>query len=164
MPLFTNTISALSKVGSALDDVKAKSDSLVTTLVKNRGEIEAAHKDFDALGALLEQSRETQNDFSQEFEFQLQRLKIGGQSIAAFLADFGDAQIKIGDGFKTIREALEGANLDQYRQELQQLISDVTTGGADLGKVLEFLKENAGDIAKGLINVLELFRQGKATL
>lgn len=161
---FGKTIAGLRAMSAAMDEVKSKASELAPALSKHRENVQEAKENLDVLGGLLAQSRTEQNDWSQEFEFQLQRLKLGGQTIAEFMADFGDAEIRIGDGFKSIREALDGANLDQYRQDLQQLIADVTSGGADLGKVLAFLKENAGDIAKGLINVLELFKQGKASL
>lgn len=182
MPGFTNRIAALRELSSELDSFASQVSSSAATLGPQLDEISnkadqvhhrvkgleedraAAEKSLDALDGLLAKSKETQNDFSSQFELDMQRVRLGSIDIRDFIQIWGDAVIATEKGFRTIREQFSGADLGQYRQELQDLISDVRDGAADIGQVITFLKENAGDLAKGLINVLDLFKAGKASL
>lgn len=164
MPSFRNTIAALGAMSGKLDEVKSKADTVAPALEKTRAAATDAKKEFDILDSLFERSKEKQNDFSHDFELTIEQVRLGAIDITELITKFGDAKIATEDGFKTIRELFSGADLGKYRQEIQGFIDDIRTGGADIDKILGFLKENAGELAAGLINVLQLFKQGKASL
>jgi hypothetical protein len=153
-----------STIGTKLDELTNKSDQLHHRTTWLEDDKVTAEKSLDVLGDLYAKNETVQNDWSEKFQLGIEAVRIGAQDIRDFIATWGDAQIATKDGFQTIREAFSGADLGQYQQQLQALIGDVTSGAAKLDDVLGFLKANAGDLAAGLVNVLELFKAGKASL
>lgn len=164
MPGFGRTNAGLATMSAHLDDVKAKAEATAPAVSRTREMVEEASANLDELGRLFELSQATQNNFSKDFELDMQRVRLGVITLEEYVAKWGDASIATQDGFQTIREAFSGADFGQYRQDIQELIGDVTSGAAKLSDVVKFLKDNAGDLTKGLVATLELYKQGKATL
>ncbi len=164
MPGFGKTIAGLEAISGGLDSVKSKAEATAPVVARTRQVVTEAKENLDELSRMFELSQATQNDFSKDFELDMQRVRLGVISLDEYIAKWGDASIATEDGFRTIRESFSGADFGQYRQQIQELINDITTGAAEVGDIVKFLKENAGDLAKGLINVLELFQAGKASL
>lgn len=164
MPGFGKTIAGLEAISGGLDSVKSKAEATAPALAKTRQAVTEAQGIFDELARMFELSQATQNNFSKDFELDMQRVRLGVISLDQYIAKWGDASIATEDGFRTIRESFSGADFGQYREQLQDLIGDITSGAAEVGDIVKFLKENAGDLAKGLVNVLELFQAGKASL
>lgn len=164
MPPFGKTIAALESVSASLDKVTSKATAAAPVIAQTQKVVAEARVEFDLLDSLMAQSQATQNDFSAQFELDIQQVRLGSIDLRDFIQQWGDATIATTDGFRTIRELFSGADFGKYRQEIQELISAISDGGAKLADVLGFLKENVPDLANGLINVIELFQQGKATL
>ena len=182
MPSFSNRLAALRElneglaafaasvessaaaIGPKLDEIVAKADQVHHRTKWLEDDKAAAEKSLDVLGNLYAQNEAVQNDFSEKFRLGIEAVRIGAQDIRDFIATWGEAEIATKDGFVKVREAFSGADLGQYKQQLQDLIGAVTDGSAQLGDIIKFLKDNAGDLAAGLVNVLELFKAGKASL
>lgn len=164
MPGFAKTNSALATMASHLDNVETKAKTLAPTLAETKKQVAEATKTFDALDSLYAQLGETQNNFSKDFQLDIERVRLGVITLSELETKWGSAVIATKDGMRTINELFAGADLGKYSQEIQTLIQDVQTGAAKLDDVVKFLKENAGDLAKGLIDVLDLFKAGKASL
>lgn len=164
MPHFARTTAAIREMSSAMDEVKSKAATLAPALGESRKQVEEAKKEFDALDSLYAQLGETQNNFSKDFQLDIERVRLGVITLSELETKWGSAVIATKDGMRTINELFAGADLGKYGQDIQNLIQDVQTGAAKLDDVVKFLKENAGDLAKGLIDVLDLFKAGKASL
>lgn len=162
---FAASVDAQSQsIGPKLDELTNKADQLHHRTVGLEEDRERARGSLDVLDGLLAQSMKTQNDFSSQLEIDMEQVRLGSLDIRDFIQQWGDAVIATSDGFRTIREQFSGADLGQYRKEIQDLIAAINSGGAELGEVIGYLKENVPTLARGLIDVLELFKQGKATL
>jgi hypothetical protein len=164
MPSFGKTITGLEAMSGSLDKVILKAGELAQVAPKIRETVAAAKTEFDELDRLYEHSKARQNAFSRDFELDIEAVRIGAKDLQDLIQKWGDATIITENGVERIRDLFSGADLGQYRQEIQDLISDLDNGAAGLEKVITFLKENAGELASRLIKVLELFRQGKASL
>ena len=164
MPRFGNTNAGLQEMSGQMDQVIAKSATMAEAVNRARDNAREAQKDFDRLDQIIDNTAGAALGFSQELALQMQAVKIGALDLDKFINMWGDAKVATADGVKTIRELFYGADLGKYRQQIQDLITDVRKGAADLDTVITFLKDNAGDVAVGLIDILELFRQGKASL
>lgn len=164
MPGFSRTNAGLETMASHLDNVETKAKTLAPVLADTRKQVDDARKSFDALDSLYAQLGETQNNFSKDFQLDIERVRLGVITLSELETKWGSAVIATKDGMRTINELFAGADLGKYGQEIQNLIQDVLSGAAKLDDVVKFLKENAGDLAKGLIDVLDLFKAGKASL
>lgn len=164
MPGFGKVNAGLTAMSGSLDEVITKAEKASPVLAKTKEAVKEAQGSLDELDRLFNLSQETQNNFSKDFELDMQRVRLGVITLEEYIQKWGGAQIATSEGFETIREAFSGADFGQYREEIQQLITDIRDGGAEVGEIVKFLKENAGDLAKGLINVLELFKAGEASL
>lgn len=151
-------------IGPKLDELTNKADQFHHRAEGLKEDRANAKRELDELDRLLAQSTKTQNDFSSQLEIDMEQVRLGSLDIRDFIQQWGDAVIATTDGFRTIREQFSGADLGKYRQEIQDLIAAINSGGAELGDVINYLKENVPTLAKGLIDVLDLFKQGKATL
>lgn len=164
MPHFDNTIAQIEKMSTSLSKVSAQATQLQPVVEATSKKAREAQESIDELDILLTKSLATQNDFSAQLEIDIERVRLGSIDIRDFISTWGDAVIATDEGFRTIREQFSGADLGKYQREIQDLIAAVSTGAAELADVIGFLKENVPTLGKGLIDVLELFKQGKATL
>lgn len=164
MPRFSNTIAAVEQLSTSIDRLIEKADTFVQKAPEIQRVVEERRESFDVLSDLHEKLQREENDFSKELDLQIQAVRLGAKDLEDFIQMWGDATIATSEGMKKVRELFEGADLGQYRQQIQDLIQDLNSGKAELGEVLTFLKENAADLAKGLIRTLDLFREGKASL
>lgn len=164
MPGFGRTLAGLRAMSAAMDKVRSKAAETRTAVADTRAAVDEAKGQLSELDRLYSLSKETQNNFSKDFELDMQRVRLGIITLSDLQTKWGDASIATENGFQTIRDAFEGADFGQYQQKIQDLITNISDGSAKIGDIIAFLKENAGDLAKGLINVLDLFKAGKASL
>jgi methyl-accepting chemotaxis protein len=151
-------------LSTAIEQNKARSEDFVARTQRTRDQAAQAKGDIDLLDKLYDASKETQNDFSEKFELFIEAVRLGAVDVNKFKQEMGDASIVIDGEFHRIRDLFSGADLGKYREQIQELIEGIQQNGVDLGEVIEFIDSRAGKLAKGLVNALRLFQQGKATL
>lgn len=192
MPRFGNTIGGLKEISSHLEGIEKQANSTRSSLGgvqadaaraaaslstfdaqtektkanqrDLRKELDESKQSFDVLDDIQRRSNETTNVFSEKFNLSIEAVKIGATTLDQFIATWGDAILQTEDGGKRIRDLFSDVDFGKYQREIQDLIKSIDQGGTDLGEVIAFVEERAGNLAKGLINVLKLFQQGKATL
>lgn len=148
-----------------LDAVDRRTDETVQRQERARKElVDKAREAFSQLDALYAAAKDGSDNWSADFALQLEAVKIGAKDIEDLVTLYGDARIQINGELVRIRDAVRGADLGAIRQQLQDLIDGIRTGSTDLAAALAFLKDNAGELAAGLIQTVEAFRRGEATL
>lgn len=159
-----DTRRSIQGMSSDLTKLDESTERSVERQERARRSIEENHKALTALDQIYEAVGDRGNDFSQDVQLQLEAVRLGKQSLEDFLSIYGDAVIQLEDGSHRIRDLFSGADLNVYRQQIQDLVKELHSGGADIAEVLDFLKTNANTLTQGLQKMLDGFRQGKVTL
>lgn len=164
MPRFGNTLAGLEALSSSLDRVIERATTVERQAPKLRENVDKAKEQIDILDRLYAANEETSNVFSEKFGRFIEAVRIGAVDVNKLKQETGDFSIVIEGELVRIRDLFSGADLGKYRQEIQDFIRELNTGKADIGDAVTFIEERAGNLAKGLVNVLKAFQQGKATL
>jgi ABC-type transporter Mla subunit MlaD len=189
MPRFGATIAGLQTLGTTLDGVADKARTTMGVLGEARGAVGEMHSSLEqldtktddslsrqqqfqeeakktaveisALNVIYDAAGERQNNFSQDIQLQIEAVRLGVISLQEFLAIYGDSLIMLEDGQHKIRDLFAGVDFNAYLNQIQALISGVRDGGTQLGDVLTYLQKNAATLAKGLIEAIQKFKDGK---
>lgn len=102
--------------------------------------------------------------WASEIQVSIEALRVGALRLDEFMAQLGDAVVKTEQGTMTIRELLTGLDWTEYQRQIQDFIDGLRKGSVDLGEVMEYLTENAGQLTERLGEVFEKYRDGKVTL
>lgn len=160
-----DTRRAAQGLSSDLDAIDRRTEETVERQERARKElVDKARETFSQLDALYAAAKDGSDNWSKDFALQLEAVKIGAKDIEDLVTLYGDARIQINGELVRIRDLFGGLDLGAIRQQIQGLIQDLQAGSADLGTALDFLKKNAGELAAGLIETVEAFRRGEATL
>lgn len=159
------TRKAAAGLSSDLDAIDRRTDETVERQGRARRElVDKARETFSELDALYAAAKDGSDNWSKDFALQLEAVKIGAKDIEDLVTLYGDAAIQINGEMVRIRDAVSGADLNAIRDQIQDLIKGIRTGSTELADALGFLKANAGELAAGLIQVVESFQRGEATL
>ena len=160
----TTTQQALGQMSSAMDEVGQKGDKFAEQNDRVRRQVVETRREVSALDDLYNRVTEAGNVWDEELKLQLELVRIGGQSLQDLMRLWGDAVVATEDGNKKLRELFAGADLRQYTQQIQDLIKGLKDGGTTIAQVLEYLKTNAAQLSKTLVETVEAFRRGETSL
>jgi len=155
---------ALSEVSIQADRATEAAGKAATALRQIEEVAPRAATQLDDLSEQIDRFAESGNVWAQELQLQLEAVKIGAVDLDNFITKFGDVVVQTEAGAKTIREILDGMDLREYEEQINDFIEGLQKGSVDLGEVMDYLTENAGTLAGRLGEIFDQYREGKVTM
>jgi len=155
---------ALSEVSIQADRATEAAGKAATALRQIEEVAPRAATQLDDLSEQIDRFAESGNVWAQELQLQLEAVRIGALDLEDFINKFGSVVVQTEEGAKTIRETLEGMDLREYQERINEFIKGLQKGNVDLGEVMDYLTENAGTLAGRLGEIFDKYREGKVTL
>lgn len=180
------TVASLAAVGVALDGVVSKAQAAASSVEASVRRIESsssagrkaaadlardlteldsnANTVLDQLMARFKEEGVAVGEFGKEIQLQLDLLAVGGTTVEAFMALFGQTVVVTRDGMQTIQQLLAGVDFRQYSNEIQGLINALLRAKISVGEALDFLAEKGGVYAEALRKIVQQVIAGEAKL
>lgn len=156
--------SAVQSLSASMASGGEAGERFVARVDQVRQKAEETTREIGALEDLYSRVTESSNAWGEELALQIELVRIGGKSLQELITLWGDSLVATEDGNRRLREMFDGANLRQYTDQIQDLIAGLREGGTTVAQVLEYLKTNATQLSKALVDSVEAFRRGEVSL
>ena len=178
-----STAQTAATVSSALDMARASADSASSaiatagnTIRSHAGEAQAAVEQMHAATAaavgeqatalddLIQKLFAVKTPYQETLLSMIEAAKAGILTIDEIVKQFGDRIVVIDGQERTLSEVFRRIDWREWEREFQALIDRVRDGSAALSEVEAKLAESQNAVARRLLQMIQLFRQGKVTL
>ncbi|HQP92491.1 MAG TPA: hypothetical protein PK570_00865 [Thermoanaerobaculia bacterium] len=155
---------ALSEVSIQADRATEAAGKAATALRQIEEVAPRTATQLDDLSDRIDRFAQAGNVWAKELQLQLEAVRAGATDLEEFMTKFGAVVVQTEEGAKTIRELLAGLDLKEYGDRIREFIGGLRQGSVELGEVMAYLRENAGQLTAQLTEVFQKYREGKVTL
>jgi methyl-accepting chemotaxis protein len=155
---------ALVRVAASAETARAAAGEAARALREVEEIAPRAATQLDDLSDRIDRFAQAGNVWAKELQLQLEAVRAGATDLEEFMTKFGAVVVQTEEGAKTIRELLAGLDLKEYGDRIREFIGGLRQGSVELGEVMAYLRENAGQLTAQLTEVFQKYREGKVTL
>jgi ABC-type transporter Mla subunit MlaD len=125
---------------------------------------EALGEQATALDDLLEKLFAVETPYDDTLKSMIEAAKAGITTLDELVRVFGDRAVLIDGKVETLSQAFRRIDWREWEIEFQELVARIRDGEAALSDVEAKLAESQNAIARRLLEMIQLYRQGKITL